>query len=46
MSQLGAASPLRHVRGFFFPVRERGEIQAELDAIEAEERARQRQLTP
>jgi len=45
MSQLGAASPLRHVRGFFFPVKERPEIQAELDAIETEERARRRQLT-
>jgi ubiquinol-cytochrome c reductase cytochrome b subunit len=36
MSQLGAASPLKHVRGFFYPVKEKPEIQEELDALEAE----------
>ncbi|HJQ42762.1 MAG TPA: cytochrome bc complex cytochrome b subunit [Jatrophihabitantaceae bacterium] len=35
MSQVGAASPLRHVRGFFFPVKEKPEIQAQLDELEA-----------
>jgi ubiquinol-cytochrome c reductase cytochrome b subunit len=34
MSQLGAASPLKHIRGFFYPVTEKPEIQAELDALE------------
>jgi ubiquinol-cytochrome c reductase cytochrome b subunit len=43
MSQIGAASPLRHVRGFFYPVKEKPEIQAELD--KAEEQA-QRELEP
>jgi ubiquinol-cytochrome c reductase cytochrome b subunit len=36
MSQLGAASPLKHVRGFFYPVKEKPEIQEELDALEAD----------
>jgi quinol---cytochrome-c reductase cytochrome b subunit len=35
MSQLGAASPLRHIRGFFYPVVEKPEIQKALDEIEA-----------
>jgi ubiquinol-cytochrome c reductase cytochrome b subunit len=37
MSQVGGTSPLRHVRGFFFPVREKPEIQAQLDELEAAE---------
>jgi ubiquinol-cytochrome c reductase cytochrome b subunit len=37
MSQLGAASPLKHVRGFFYPVKEKPEIQAQLDELEAAE---------
>ena len=39
MSQLGAASPLKHVRGFFYPVKEKPEIQAALDELEADEAA-------
>jgi ubiquinol-cytochrome c reductase cytochrome b subunit len=35
MAQLGAVSPLRHVRGFFYPVKEKPEIQAALDELEA-----------
>ena len=34
MSQLGGASPLRHVRGFLYPVKEKPEIQAALDELE------------
>ncbi len=37
MSQLGAASPLRHIRGFFYPVVEKPEIQAALDELEQSE---------
>ncbi|MCU1657644.1 MAG: Cytochrome b/b6 domain protein, partial [Pseudonocardiales bacterium] len=37
MSQLGAASPLKHIRGFFYPVKEKPEIQAALDELEAAE---------
>ncbi|HLY33648.1 MAG TPA: cytochrome bc complex cytochrome b subunit [Jatrophihabitantaceae bacterium] len=37
MGQLGAMSPLRHVRGFFYPVKEKPEIQALLDQLEAGE---------
>jgi ubiquinol-cytochrome c reductase cytochrome b subunit len=37
MNQLGAASPLRHIRGFFYPVKEKPEIQAALDELEAAE---------
>ncbi len=37
MSQLGAASPLKHIRGFFYPVKEKPEIQAQLDALTARE---------
>jgi hypothetical protein len=37
MNQIGAGSPLRHVRGFFYPVKEKPEIQAALDEIEAAE---------
>ncbi len=39
MGQLGAASPLKHVRGFFYPVTEKPQIQAELDELEAASRA-------
>ena len=35
MNQLGAASPLKHIRGFFYPVKEKPEIQAALDELEA-----------
>jgi ubiquinol-cytochrome c reductase cytochrome b subunit len=35
MNQLGAASPLKQLRGFFYPVKEKPEIQAQLDALEA-----------
>jgi ubiquinol-cytochrome c reductase cytochrome b subunit len=35
MNEIGAASPLKHVRGFFYPVKEKPEIQAELDELEA-----------
>jgi len=35
MGQLGAASPFKHVRGFFYPVKEKPEIQAALDEQEA-----------
>jgi ubiquinol-cytochrome c reductase cytochrome b subunit len=35
MNQLGAASPLRHIRGFFYPVKEKPEIQEALDELEA-----------
>ena len=38
MSQLGGGSPLKHVRGFFYPVKEKPEIQAALDELEAGER--------
>lgn len=37
MSQLGGGSPLRHIRGFLYPVKEKPEIQAELDALAAAE---------
>jgi len=36
MGQLGAMSPLKHVRGFFYPVTEKPEIQAALDELEAQ----------
>jgi ubiquinol-cytochrome c reductase cytochrome b subunit len=39
MGQLGAVSPLRHVRGFFYPVKEKPEIQAQLDELEERETA-------
>jgi ubiquinol-cytochrome c reductase cytochrome b subunit len=35
MGQLGATSPLRHLRGFFYPVTEKPEIQAALDELAA-----------
>jgi ubiquinol-cytochrome c reductase cytochrome b subunit len=35
MGQLGAASPLKHVRGFFYPVKEKPETQAAIDELEA-----------
>jgi ubiquinol-cytochrome c reductase cytochrome b subunit len=37
MNQLGAASPLKHIRGFFYPVTEKPEIQAAIDELEATE---------
>jgi ubiquinol-cytochrome c reductase cytochrome b subunit len=40
MNQLGAATPLKYMRGFFYPVKEKPEIQAQLDAIEAAESQR------
>jgi ubiquinol-cytochrome c reductase cytochrome b subunit len=39
MNQLGASSPLKHIRGFFYPVKEKPEIQAALDELEAQEAA-------
>jgi ubiquinol-cytochrome c reductase cytochrome b subunit len=39
MNQIGAASPLKHIRGFFYPVKEKPEIQAAIDELEARERA-------
>jgi ubiquinol-cytochrome c reductase cytochrome b subunit len=39
MGQLGAASPLKHVRGFFYPVKEKPEIQAAIDEAESREQA-------
>jgi len=36
MNALGAASPLRHVRGFLWPVTEKPEIRAQLDELAAE----------
>jgi ubiquinol-cytochrome c reductase cytochrome b subunit len=35
MGTLGAMSPLKHVRGFFYPVTEKPEIQAEIDEARA-----------
>jgi len=35
MNQVGAGTPLRHVRGFFYPVKEKPEIQAAIDELEA-----------
>jgi ubiquinol-cytochrome c reductase cytochrome b subunit len=37
MGQVGAMSPLKHVRGFFYPVKEKPEIQAELDKLAAKQ---------
>ncbi len=37
MNQLGAASPLSQIRGFFYPVKEKPEIQAALDELEQRE---------
>jgi ubiquinol-cytochrome c reductase cytochrome b subunit len=37
MNQLGASSPLKHIRGFFYPVKEKPEIQEALDELEAPE---------
>ena len=51
MSQLGVGVPLRHIRGFFYPVKEKPEIQAAIDELEAAEadgqpaRDEQHQLT-
>jgi ubiquinol-cytochrome c reductase cytochrome b subunit len=48
MNQLGAGSPLRHIRGFFYPVKEKPEIQAaldELESVEADQLETQHQLT-
>ena len=36
MNQLGASAPLKHVVGFFRPVKEKPEIQAHLDELEAD----------
>jgi len=35
MNELGAVSPLKHVRGFLWPVKEKPEIQAQLDELAA-----------
>jgi ubiquinol-cytochrome c reductase cytochrome b subunit len=34
MGELGAVSPLKHLRGFFYPVKEKPEIQAQLDELD------------
>jgi ubiquinol-cytochrome c reductase cytochrome b subunit len=39
MNQLGVSSPLKQIRGFFYPVKEKAEIQAQLDELEERERA-------
>ena len=39
MGQLGAVSPLKHIRGFFYPVTEKPEIQAAIEELEAAKRA-------
>jgi hypothetical protein len=39
VNQLGLTSPLKRVRGFFYPVTERPEIQAALDEREAKDPA-------
>jgi ubiquinol-cytochrome c reductase cytochrome b subunit len=39
MNQIGGASPLKHIRGFFYPVKEKAEIQAAIDELEERERA-------
>jgi ubiquinol-cytochrome c reductase cytochrome b subunit len=44
INQLGIATGLRRVRGFFYPVEETPEIEAALD--ELDEQKRRRQLTP
>jgi ubiquinol-cytochrome c reductase cytochrome b subunit len=41
LSQLGGGAPLRHLRGFFYPVKEKPEIQAALDEIAAAEHGEQ-----
>jgi ubiquinol-cytochrome c reductase cytochrome b subunit len=38
MNELGAVSPLKSIRGFFYPVKEKPEIQAQLDELETRER--------
>jgi ubiquinol-cytochrome c reductase cytochrome b subunit len=46
MNQVGAGAALKHVRGFFYPVTEKPDIQAQLDALEnADNDADQPQLT-
>jgi ubiquinol-cytochrome c reductase cytochrome b subunit len=37
MGEVGAMSPLKHIRGFFWPVKEKPEIQAALDEHEERE---------
>jgi ubiquinol-cytochrome c reductase cytochrome b subunit len=45
MNHLGAAAPLKHVRGFFYPVKEKPRVQAELDGREsADDRVDEKQL--
>ena len=41
VNQLGVVTRLRRVRGFFYPVKEKPEIQAALDELEEQERRRQ-----
>jgi ubiquinol-cytochrome c reductase cytochrome b subunit len=46
MNQVGAGAAFKHVRGFFYPVTEKPDIQAQLDALEnADNDADQPQLT-
>ena len=37
MNQLGASAPLKHVAGFFRPVKEKPEIQAQIDELEGDQ---------
>jgi ubiquinol-cytochrome c reductase cytochrome b subunit len=39
MNQLGASAPFRHIRGFFYPVKEKPEIEEALEARQAQEAA-------
>jgi ubiquinol-cytochrome c reductase cytochrome b subunit len=36
MNQLGASTPFKHIRGFFYPVKEKPEIEEALEAREAQ----------
>jgi ubiquinol-cytochrome c reductase cytochrome b subunit len=38
MNELGAMSPLKQIRGFLYPVKEKPEIQAQLEELEAQGR--------
>jgi hypothetical protein len=46
MNQLGVMSPVKLIRGFFYPVTEKPELQAAIDEADgAETSQRQHQLT-
>jgi ubiquinol-cytochrome c reductase cytochrome b subunit len=46
MNQLGAAVPLKHIRGFVYPVKEKPEIQAALDEHETSKHPSLEELRP